>query len=294
MYVDIIIHRCLCHGTVLSHARQYQNAQFEIFLFSIIEYSCSYSLLLCFLFHYFLASLGIIVDDEPVARKGMKTLVEQIPQLVLTDSFNNALAASAFMNEHTVDLVFLDIQMPGITGLEFAQSIPKDTLVIFTTAYAEYALDSYDVGAIDYLVKPIEMNRFLKAVNKAVAYHKLLLPETLERVEEIQEEYIFIKSERRYFRINFGDILFIEGLKDYSILQLEDQRVVTKINLKNIHEQLPGRQFLRVNKSYIVNVSRIDSFDTNDIFIKSYEIAIGGSYKKLFFEEFVMKNLPKE
>lgn len=237
---------------------------------------------------------SLIVDDEPVARKGMKTLVEQIPQLVLTGSFNNALAASAFMNEHTVDLVFLDIQMPGITGLEFAQSIPKDTLVIFTTAYAEYALDSYDVGAIDYLVKLIEMNRFLKAVNKAVAYHKLLLPETLERVEEIQEEYIFIKSERRYFRINFGDILFIEGLKDYSILQLEDQRVVTKINLKNIHEQLPGRQFLRVNKSYIVNVSRIDSFDTNDIFIKSYEIAIGGSYKKLFFEEFVMKNLPKE
>lgn len=236
----------------------------------------------------------IIVDDEPVARKGMKSLVEQIPQLVLTGSFNNAIAASAFMNEHTVDLVFLDIQMPGITGLEFAQSIPKDTLVIFTTAYAEYALDSYDVSAIDYLVKPIEMNRFLKAVNKAIAYHKLLLSETPERVEEIQEEYIFIKSERRYFKINFGDILFIEGLKDYSILQLEDQRVVTKMNLKNIHEQLPGKQFLRVNKSYIVNISRIDSFDTNDIFIKSYEIAIGGNYKKLFFDEFVMKNLPKE
>lgn len=236
----------------------------------------------------------IIVDDEPVARKGMKSLVEQIPQLVLTGSFNNAIAASAFMNEHTVDLVFLDIQMPGITGLEFAQSIPKDTLVIFTTAYAEYALDSYDVSAIDYLVKPIEMSRFLKAVNKAVVYHKLLLSETPERVEGIQEEYIFIKSERRYFKINFGDILFIEGLKDYSILQLEDQRVVTKMNLKNIHEQLPGKQFLRVNKSYIVNVSRIDSFDTNDIFIKSYEIAIGGSYKQFFFDEFVMKNLPKE
>lgn len=236
----------------------------------------------------------IIVDDEPVARKGMKSLVEQIPQLVLIGSFNNAIAASVFMNEHTVDLVFLDIQMPGITGLEFAQSISKDTLVIFTTAYAEYALDSYDVSAIDYLVKPIEMNRFLKAVNKAVAYHKLLLSEPPERVEEIQEEYIFIKSERRYFKINFSDILFIEGLKDYSILQLEDQRVITKMNLKNIHEQLPDKQFLRVNKSYIVNISRIDSFDTNDIFIKSYEIGIGGSYKKLFFDEFVMKNLPKE
>ena len=112
----------------------------------------------------------IIVDDEPVARKGMKSLVEQIPQLTLVGSFNNAIAASAYINEYTVDLIFLDIQMPGITGIEFAQSIPVNTLIVFTTAYAEYALDSYEVSAIDYLVKPIEMNRFLKAVNKAIAY----------------------------------------------------------------------------------------------------------------------------
>ena len=237
----------------------------------------------------------IIVDDEPVARKGMKSLVEQIPQLTLVGSFNNAIAASAYINEYTVDLIFLDIQMPGITGIEFAQSIPVNTLIVFTTAYAEYALDSYEVSAIDYLVKPIEMNRFLKAVNKAIAYHKLLLSETAERVEEIQEEYIFIKSERRYIKINFSDILFIEGLKDYSILQLEGQRVITKMNLKNIYEQLPAKQFLRINKSYIVNTSRIDSFDTNDIFIKSYEIGIGGgNYKKTFFEEFVAKNLQKD
>ena len=203
----------------------------------------------------------IIVDDEPVARKGMKSLVEQIPQLTLVGSFNNAIAASAYINEYTVDLIFLDIQMPGITGIEFAQSIPVNTLIVFTTAYAEYALDSYEVSAIDYLVKPIEMNRFLKAVNKAIAYHKLLLSETAERVEEIQE----------------------------------DQRVITKMNLKNIHEQLPAKQFLRINKSYIVNTSRIDSFDTNDIFIKSYEIGIGGgNYKKTFFEEFVAKNLQKD
>lgn len=110
----------------------------------------------------------IIVDDEPVARKGMKSLVEQIPQLTLVGSFNNAIAASAYINEYTVDLIFLDIQMPGITGIEFAQSIPVNTLIVFTTAYAEYALDSYEVSAIDYLVKPIEMNRFLKAVNKAI------------------------------------------------------------------------------------------------------------------------------
>ena len=164
----------------------------------------------------------IIVDDEPVARKGMKSLIEQVPQLELAGSFNNAVAASAFMSGHTVDLIFLDIQMPGITGMEFAQSIPENTLVIFTTAYAEYALDSYEVNAVDYLIKPIELSRFLKAVNKAVAYHKLLVSAEPEKVENIREDYLFIKSERRYFKINFSSILFIEGLKDYSILQLED------------------------------------------------------------------------
>ena len=236
----------------------------------------------------------IIVDDEPVARKGMKSLIEQVSQLELAGSFNSAIAASAFMNEHTVDLIFLDIQMPGITGIEFAQSIPENTLVIFTTAYAEYALDSYEVNAVDYLIKPIELSRFLKAVNKAVAYHKLLVSAEPEKVENIREDYLFIKSERRFFKINFSSILFIEGLKDYSILQLEDQRIITKMNLKNIHEQLPGKLFLRVNKSYIVNISRIDSFDTNDIYIKTYERALGGIYKRSFFEEFMPKYQQKE
>lgn len=115
-----------------------------------------------------------------------------------------------------------------------------------------------------------------------------------EKVENIREDYLFIKSERRFFKINFSSILFIEGLKDYSILQLEDQRIITKMNLKNIHEQLPGKLFLRVNKSYIVNISRIDSFDTNDIYIKTYEIALGGSYKRSFFEEFMPKYQQKE
>ena len=121
------------------------------------------------------------------------------------------------------------------------------------------------MNAVDYLIKPIELSRFLKAVNKAVAYHKLLVSAEPEKVENIREDYLFIKSERRYLKINFSSILFIEGLKDYSILQLEDQRIITKMNLKNIHEQLPDKLFLRVNKSYIVNTSHIDSFDTNDV-----------------------------
>ena len=228
----------------------------------------------------------IIVDDEPVARKGMKSLVEQIPQLTLVGSFNNAIAASAYINEYTVDLIFLDIQMPGITGIEFAQSIPVNTLIVFTTAYAEYALDSYEVSAIDYLVKPIEMNRFLKAVNKAIAYHKLLLSETAERVEEIQEEYIFIKSERRYIKINFSDILFIEGLKDYSILQLEGQRVITKMNLKNILPEIDTDKVVLshpdVNRPALQLAGFFDHFDRERVQI------IG------FVEQEYIKTLPRE
>lgn len=232
----------------------------------------------------------IIVDDEPLAREAMRILIEESGKLQLVGSFNNASAASDFMEGHTVDLVFLDIQMPGITGLEFAKSISKRTLVVFTTAYTEYALDSYEVDAIDYLVKPVETERFRKAVDKALSYHSLLLKEDKEAIETIKSaEYFFVKADRRFFKINFSDILFIEGLKDYVIIQLNDQRIITRMSLKAIFDLLPEYTFLRVNKSYIVNSAHIDSFDNNDIFIKSYEIAIGNSYRDDFFEEFVMK-----
>ena len=211
----------------------------------------------------------IIVDDEPLAREAMKLLIEESDNLQLIGSFNSAATASDFMEQQGVDLVFLDIQMPGITGIEFARTISKKTLVIFTTAYTEYALDSYEVDAIDYLIKPVEAERFQKAVDKALSYHSLLLKEEKEAIETIvAAEYFFVKAERRYFKVNFSDILFIEGLKDYV---------------------LPKSVFLRVNKSYIVNTDHIESFDNNDIFIKSYEIAIGNSYRDDFFEGFVMK-----
>ena len=222
----------------------------------------------------------IIVDDEPLAREAMKLLIEEAECLQLVGSFNSAATASDFMEQHVVDLVFLDIQMPGITGIEFARTISKRTLVIFTTAYTEYALDSYEVDAIDYLIKPVEAERF----------HSLLLQEEKEAIETIvAAEYFFVKAERRYFKVNFSDILFVEGLKDYVILQLGEQRIITRMSLKAVFDLLPKDSFLRVNKSYIVNTAHIDSFDNNDIFIKSYEIAIGNSYRDDFFEGFVMK-----
>lgn len=233
----------------------------------------------------------IIVDDEPLAREAVEQLVSAYPSLTLCATFNNAQSALVYMNTTPIDLVFLDIQMPGITGIEFAHAIPKTTLVIFTTAYAEYALDSYEVDAIDYLVKPIIPERFHKAVEKALSYHTLLYTETNEKIETLNEEYFFIKSDRRYFKVNYEDILFVEGLKDYVILHLANQRIVPRMSLKNMTELLPSGYFLRVNKSFIVNTHRIDSFDNNDIYIGSHEIAIGSSFRNLFWEKFVLKKI---
>ena len=231
----------------------------------------------------------IIVDDEPIARKGIKKLVAQIPPLELLECFNCAETASEYLQTTEVDLIFLDIQMPGINGIEFARSIPRHTLVIFTTAYLEYALDSYEVDAVDYLVKPIDASKFRKAVDKAITYHSLLLDEEKKSVENVEDECIFVKSDRRYFKVNLKEILFIEGLKDYVIIQMEGQRIITRMNVKTIHDLLPKNVFLRINRSYIVNRNHIDSFDNNDVFIKKYEIAIGNSYRDAFFEE-LMKN----
>lgn len=231
----------------------------------------------------------IIVDDEPIARKGIKKLVEEIDQLELLECFNSAEGALEYLKTFSVDLIFLDIRMQGMTGMDLAHILPKQTLIIFTTAYSEYALDSYEVDAIDYLVKPIHPAKFRKAVNKAITYHSLLLEEEKKSVENVEDDYIFVKSDRRYFKVNLQEILFIEGLKDYVIIQMDGNRIITRMNIKTIHELLPKSVFLRINRSYIVNKEHIDSFDNNDVFIKSYEIAIGNSFREEFFNELMRR-----
>ena len=231
----------------------------------------------------------IIVDDEPIARKGIKKMVDQISQLELLGSFNSGESAQEFLSNTEVDLIFLDINMPGINGIEFARNISKTTLIIFTTAYSEYALDSYELDAVDYLVKPINSSRFRKAVEKAIAYHSLLVEEEKQSVENVAESYIVVKSDGRFFKIKLNEVLFIEGLKDYLIIQKEDQRIITRMTIKNMYELLPQSSFIRINRSYIVNKDKIDSFDNNDVFILKHEIAIGSSYHDLFFEEMMRK-----
>jgi DNA-binding LytR/AlgR family response regulator len=233
----------------------------------------------------------IIVDDEPLAREGIRLLVDKTKELTLLDSFSNANAAGLFLAENEVGLVFLDIQMPGTNGIEFARQIPSGTMVIFTTAYAEFALDSYEVEAIDYLIKPIRPDRFRQAVAKAVSYSILLENATKDTIDAVADDYFFVKADRKFFKVHFKDILFIEGLKDYVVVHTEDQKIMTAMNIKTIHDQLPPRIFARVSKSFIVNVQHIDSFDNNLIFIRALEIPIGNAYRTYFFDEFVTKKL---
>lgn len=214
-----------------------------------------------------------------MARKGMKRLVETRQELELTAMFDSAVKAAAWLKDNTTDLIFLDIEMPKLNGIEFARHIPEQCMVIFTTAYSEYALDGFEVDALDYLVKPIDPARFNKAVDRAISY-KTLVDDASNGNASSDLEFIIVKADRKYVRIRLQDILYIDGLKDYVVIHLHDKRVVTRMTVKAMEETLPKHSFIRVNKSYIVNKEKIDSFDNNDVCIGTTEIAIGLSYRE--------------
>lgn len=226
----------------------------------------------------------IIVDDEPLAREELQAQIREISKVEILGKFSNAPSALIFLEENDVDLIFLDIEMPMVTGLEFATQLPKKALIIFTTAYSQYALDSYELDAIDYLLKPIGKERLEKAINKAETYKNLLSDNTEKSIiEGGTDDFLIVKSERRFHRINFSDIRYIEGLKDYVVIYTTSQKLITAMNLKNIHQKMPQNIFLRVSKSYIINTNYVESFDHHSIFIGGYEISLGEVYKKEFF-----------
>jgi DNA-binding LytR/AlgR family response regulator len=236
----------------------------------------------------------IVVDDEPLARRGMEMNISTISSLQLLDSFSNALAANDFLRKQNADLMFLDINMPELSGLDFLKSLRNAPLVIFTTAYPQYALESYELDAIDYLVKPIRIERFLKAVNKAENHLRLLQQEgNNNQVEKIEEDYIFIKAERKYFKIYFKEILYIEGLKDYVIIYTADAKIITSMNVKTIGAQLPETIFARVSKSYIVNVLHISSFDNELVYVQNNEIPLGQAFKDDFIKQYIEGKIVK-
>lgn len=234
----------------------------------------------------------IILDDEPLAREAIEMLINQNDDLDLIGSFNSPEAVTNFIERNTVELIFLDIQMPGINGIEFSRTIPKETFVIFTTAYSEFATESYEVDAIDYLIKPVKLERFQKAVEKARTYSKLFKADYADNnIEQVADTFFFVKAERRIFKVYFDNILFIQGLKDYVVMHTDNQKLITAINIKTIYDQLPKNMFVRVSKSYIINVKYIDSVDNNTVYIGTNEIPIGSIYKDSFFSEFVTKKI---
>ena len=238
----------------------------------------------------------IIIDDEPLALDLLEDDINKIPFLTLLQKFQSPFEALEILKSGEVDLLFLDIQMPDITGLEFLKSLERKPLVIFTTAYDQYALEGYNLDVIDYLLKPIPFERLLKAANKAQDIYKA---QNLNytSVEEGNSKsggfpnYIFVKSGYDIIKVNISDIQFIEGLKDYVKIYLPSQPLLTLLNLKTIVEKLPPREFVRVHRSYIVALDKISAIRKNKIIIGNKEIPIGEHYKDDFFEMINERNL---
>jgi len=232
----------------------------------------------------------LVVDDEPPAREGIAEYVNQTPSLNLVGTCKNALEAGTVLQSKEVDLIFLDIQMPKINGVDFLKSLKNPPLVVFTTAYREYAIEGYELDVLDYLVKPISYPRFLKAVNKALDFFQY--QEKTEKGEE-EIDFFFIKSDGKYLKILFEDILFLEGLKDYVFIHTKNEKYITLISLKNAEAELPSSNFLRVHRSYIVALDKVEAIEGNQLQIKNQLIPIAKNNREEVLERIVKGRLWK-
>ena len=217
----------------------------------------------------------IIVDDEPLAQEVLERYLENIRELELVTKCNNALEAFEVLNHENIDLMFLDISMPVISGIDFLRSLRKSPAVIITTAHPDFALQGYELDVVDYLVKPVSLERFMKAVNKALDRVKQHAPS--ERSNKA--DFMFVKSDQKLIRINFSDISYIEGMKDYVKIFTKEKMIITLHTMKFFESSLPSDGFIRVHKSYIVNASAIKSIAGNELELQQARIPIGSSYK---------------
>lgn len=217
-----------------------------------------------------------IIDDEPLAAGLLKSYAEKTPFLNLMGTYGSALEAMKELREHPAQLLFLDIQMPELSGIEFAKILPHETKIIFTTAFQQYAIEGYKVSAIDYLLKPISFDDFLKAANKALDWFSI----TQKQQTCAKDRFMFVKSDYKLLRVALDSILYIEGLKDYVRIYLDDgQRIMSLMNMKKLEEYLPHPEFLRTHRSYIVHMSKAQSIDRFRIVFGEEYIPISDSYK---------------
>lgn len=220
----------------------------------------------------------LIIDDEPLAIEVVETHLQQISEIELLATFQNPLKAFDFIKENRVDLLFLDIEMPLLTGIDLIQSIEHPPKVIFITAYRNYAVTSYELDVVDYLLKPISFKRLFKAINKYKSLTNTALKEVPVEEEKVENDHIYVNSNKKFIKIPFDDIHYVESIKDYVRIHLEGRNVITKDSIGNFINKLPG-QFLRVHRSFIVNTTKVTAFTAMDVEINEKEIPIGASYK---------------
>jgi len=223
---------------------------------------------------------AIIVDDEPLALDVLETYLEQMPEVELVQKCQNAFEANEALKSNDIDLMFLDIQMPQLTGIDFLKSLTKPPMVIFTTAYPDFAVEGFELDAVDYLLKPISLERFMKAVNKA---SEKLDAKSSENSGS-GDDYFFVKADKKLVKVDFNSIVYIEGLKDYVIIRQDAGRVITLQTMKSLESKLPGEIFRRVHRSYIVNLQKIQAVVGNMLEVKEKGetklIPIGKNYRE--------------
>ena len=228
----------------------------------------------------------IVVDDEPVAREILENHLGRIDTITVVASCKSAIEAFKIINTHPVDLIFLDINMPDISGISFAKSMSKEYKVIFTTAYREYAVDGFDLKAVDYLLKPISFERLLQGINKFFEENSVIVPMQSEEIHIEKDDSIFVRSDRKMVKVNFQDIVFIESLSDYIKIHLEGEKVlVTRDTLSNIEARLPISDFIRIHRSFIVSMHKIETFTSDTIGIGKHEVPISRSYRDAVIEK---------
>ncbi len=231
----------------------------------------------------------VVVDDEPLAIEKLKSFITKVPMLELAGTFSNAIDALQFMKINQVDLLFLDIQMDDLTGIQLLEIMTHKPQVILTTAYSEFALKGYEFDVVDYLLKPISLERFLQAVNRVADKFALSRPRVEVNPQNYtasvaEKDFILVKADYHMEKVTFRDVLYIEGMKDYLGIVTTDKRIMTLMSFNTLEELLPARGFCRIHKSYIIALAKIDKIDRNHVIINKQRIPIGDTYRRSFFD----------
>ena len=231
----------------------------------------------------------LIIDDEPIARNGMEEYVKDVEFLHLIAKCENPVKASPYLSDHSIDLLLLDIHMPKLSGIEFLKTLNEIPMVIFTTAYSEYALESYSLNVIDYLMKPVSFERFVKAVNKARDFYTLK-----HQAKPVGQDYFFIKCDSKYERINFSEVLFVESLQNYVVIHTLVRKYITYLTLSAVEDQLPSTEFIKIHKSFLLALNKVKAIEGNEVVVQNgLKVPISRNLKDEVMNRILGNNLLK-